>query len=306
MATPACVYVTGASGNTGSATIQALAKSFPAVKVVAQVRSLAKASEKFKSLPNVVISLKDVEVKDGKINEESVRALSTDMKNNGVTVCMVIPPGENRIPISLAYIKAAQNANVQFFVLLGVEASCNGVNTCLFARQFGEIEMEIARTGIPSCFLRCTFFMENHWGNVKSIKENSAFFYPVKGASQLHCISVVDIGKCAAAVIANPNAHKNRNYRLGGATITNNQIAAIYTRLLGKTVSFVTVPEAKAIEAMVGMGFPKWQSEGVVELWNFADAGQIPNEDDSPLLLNAPPTTFETWLTTGGLLSQLK
>jgi len=290
------VFVTCATSNTGVATIQALSK-IPNVKIVAQVRNATKAAEKFKGL-DVALAQGEVEVtKDGNVPHHAMMKISEDMKKCGATCALIIPPVEHRVAISAAQAHAAKHAGVKFLALISVSGCLVGPNAGLFAAQMAEIELEVAKTKIPSCFLRCPFFLENHWGNTQSIKGQGAFYYPVKPDSKFPHIAVADIGECAAVVLTNYSKHQNKNYHLTSETTTASELAATYSKVLGKTCSFYSATNEQAVQAMSAF-MPKWQAEGVVELWNGIDAGLfLPGSNDVKMLLGHEGKTFEQWLT---------
>jgi len=289
------VFISCATSNTGVATIQALSK-MPGVKIVAQVRNPTKAAEKLKGL-NVTIVQGEVEVKEGNVPHHSMMKISQDMKASGATSLLIIPPVEHRVTISAALANAAKHAGITFIALISVTGTMTGPNSGLFATQFCEIELEVAKTKIPSCFLRCPFFMENHWGNVGSIKGQGAFYFPVKPDTKYPQICVADIGECAAVVLANPVPHRNRNYHLSAETTTMSATAAAYSKVLGKPCNGFQATNEQAVQAMSAF-MPKWQSEGVVELWNGLDAGiAVVGSKDVTTLLGHDGKTFEQWLT---------
>ena len=61
----------------------------------------------------------------------------------------------------------------------------------------------------------------------------------------------------------------------------NNQAAA-FTKALKKEVTVTVVPYDAAKEAFMGMGFPEWQTDGILELYKQIDAGSdVTNEKET-------------------------
>jgi len=270
MATPnISVFVTGATGNTGGATIRCLAKA-KNVTIHAGVRDEKSAAEKFKDCPGIIFHKGDGDV----------AALAGEMK--GCDVVVVTPPGDNRVNISIGYIEAAKKAGVKFLSLLSV--ACVGMDDILFGHQFSIIEWFMKKSGIPYCSLRCTMFMENQYGNIGSVKGGSAFYYPVNGDMPFSHVAVSDIGACQAKIVQEYSKHKNTTYVLSGEFLTMNELAAVYTKVLGKDVKFYQATEEQAITAMTAM-FPEWQARGIVELWNMVDKGTCSRRCDVERIL---------------------
>jgi uncharacterized protein YbjT (DUF2867 family) len=216
----------------------------------------------------------------------------------GATVAVIIPPAADRVEVSLKYVAAAATAKVQFFTLVSVLAAARKPSST-FGKQFTEIEAGIEKTGIPFSFIRLPMFMENQWGNTGSIKGASAFYYPVKPESRFVHISVADIGAAVAAVSVASDKHKNTKYSVVGDETSAKDMAAIYSKITGKTVNFYQAAEVDAVKAMLGFGMPDWQAKGVVELWNMADAGEASLAKDGDVfkaLTGRAATTTEAFL----------
>jgi len=279
------LYLSGATGNTGEATIKSLA-AHTSVKVVAGVRDEKKAAEKFKDA-NITFVKADAEAKD------SEELLVNSMKN--CDAVLVIPPAHGRVEISKNIVEAARKAAVKFIALISIELVETAPNI-LFSQQFGKIEHAIKETKIPFCFIRCPFFMENQWGNVQSIKGQGAFYYPVSGDKKFNHVAIADIGICTAAILANFGQHKNTIYYLAGHQVSCDEMAAIYSKELQKPVKFYKADAKTAIDAMVGMGFAKWQAEGIVELWTCVEEGKTGAKNDMKTIMGRDPTTTEGYI----------
>jgi len=143
------VFVTGARGGVGEATIKSLAKNFPSIKIVAGVRDEKKASESLGGIANVTLK---------QCNGEDVKGMTSCM--TGCEVVVIVPPStENRADISKIYIDAAKAAGVHFLVVLSVTSV--DTTTILFGRQIRQIELHAKTCGIPYSFVRAPYFMEN-------------------------------------------------------------------------------------------------------------------------------------------------
>jgi uncharacterized protein YbjT (DUF2867 family) len=270
------ILVTGSTGNSGSAAVKHLARLFNENKsnvvIRAGVRDENKAKEKFKDIKlnsNVKLEYVNTETScDNKNPEESLKK-----SFSGVDTVIVIPPGEGRIEVGVSFVEAAKSAKVKNIVLLSVAAvAIPDKKAQLFGQQFGTIESAIKDSGINYVFVRAPFFLDNHWGNVGTIKSQSAFYYPVKPDSKHVQIAANDVGEALACAVVNADKHKNKTYTITSTeAVSNKQYAEYYSELAGKTVNFVQVPDKAAVDAMVGMGYPEWQSKGIVELWNGID-----------------------------------
>jgi hypothetical protein len=77
-------------------------------------------------------------------------------------------------------------------------------------------------------------------------------------------------------------------------------MVAAFTKTLGKEVKATTVPYDAAKEAFMGMGFPEWQTDGILELYKYIDKeSPLTNESESgdiELITGEKPTTIEAWV----------
>ncbi len=150
----------------------------------------------------------------------------------------------------------------------------------MLGRDLYTSEQLFAATGIPTTVLRCAMFYgalaralcfvsalshthcvmncvsENHWGNAPSIQAHNAFFYPAKATVPVQSISLSDIGEATAAVIAaaasaspnTPNRFAGKTLWLGGPALTWDEVAGVFSKVLGRTISFVSVPDQAALK----------------------------------------------------------
>ena len=121
------LFVIGASGNIGKATLGALsAKYAEKFNIHAGVRNPGK-SEELSKLPGV--SVVQAEMGNDKLKETL----------KGVDALYIVTPGaENRAPLTLATAQAAKVAGVKFLLVVSV-ATAELKNT-IFGRQLSEID----------------------------------------------------------------------------------------------------------------------------------------------------------------------
>ena len=192
------LFICGATGHTGSATVSYLYQNFPNICIVAGVRDVKKAKDEF---PNIQRNLEFALVDNNLTgNLRAVNDLARSMQ--GCDAVLVVPPVEGRVEISKAYVDAAKMAGVKFICLISA-AVIGKRDTILFARQFMEIENHIKMTGICHAFLRCPSFLENLLGDAQSVKKDKTFCHPVNPDARFDPVAVSDVGAMAATVMVN-------------------------------------------------------------------------------------------------------
>lgn len=111
-------------------------------------------------------------------------------------------------------------------------------------------------------------------------------------------VAVADVGAAAANILAAPAPHAKKTYSLVSEHVSFNQVIDVFSGAIGTPVEYVQVPYDAAIDAMVGLGFPRWQAGGVAELLQLIDADTEvkPSTADLAGVLGRSPTTFKQWV----------
>ncbi len=250
------ILITGATGNTGAPLVNLLAAK--GAKVRAAVHSKAKAQ--FPA--NVEVVEMHLE------NSASVEAAF----QGAAKAYFVSPFVDNMVALAKPVVAAAKKAGVKHLVRLSA-AGAEAPNPITIGRWQREIEVMVEQAGIPFTHLRPNFFMQNFSQNhAASIKQQGAFYTP-QGEGKSSYIDVRDISAVAAAVLTS-SGHEGKAYALtGGESLSNLEAAAIFSKVLGKPVAYVDVPEAAARQGMQQFQLPAWMIDVIMELNAIAKAG---------------------------------
>ncbi len=128
---------------------------------------------------------------------------------------------------------------VSFLSLIGVEHNP--------FPPHGKIEKYIQQAGLPYCFVRPSFFMQNISGvHAFEIKYFDRIVVPVRKALTSF-IDAEDIGELVAKVLSEPEKHINQAYAITGPEALNyEQVAQILTKQLGRTITYADPDPALA------------------------------------------------------------
>ncbi len=74
--------------------------------------------------------------------------------------------------------------------------------------------------------LRSALFYQNMFGSLAGIQAGT-LYYPLALNGVLAHVDLEDVGKCAAAILANPEPHANKTYNLIGEYQAGNQIVGL-------------------------------------------------------------------------------
>ncbi len=106
-----------------------------------------------------------------------------------------------------------------------------------------------------------------------------------------------DIARVAAHALVDPG-HEGKTYVLtGGEAVSYAQVAATFSRVLGKPVKYVDMPPEQAKPAMLGMGLPAWLVDDLLTLSSVFAAGHGAQVTDAVEKVGkAKPRTIEQFV----------
>lgn len=245
------LLITGATGTTGSATLQAL-QQYDDLQLRAMTRDPGKAEafhqQGIKGVVGDFSSAKDLD-----------RALQ------GVDrIFLVHTPSQELATNEKRVIDAAKNAGVERIVKISVYG-CDPEVDIFLPRAHAAVEQYLKDSGIAYTLLRPHSFMQNLLGSLPTI-QGQGLIYSNAGEAEIPLIDARDIGAVAAAVLYE-SGHEGKVYELTGPrAISYQEVAKSIGDAIGKQVDYVSVPDAAAQQGMTEAGFPKWLAEDLVAL----------------------------------------
>lgn len=280
------IIVVGASGYVGKATLASLVQRHGKdVEIYAGVRDPAKFGE----MEGVKVVKADMGNKDE----------LTETLQEFNRVYLVTPGDVERTKLVLNALAACKAAGVEFALILSVATADTD---SVFGNQLKPIEEATKKSGLRGySIVRLPLFIDNNYANAESIK-NASTFYDPRDVTKFHTpVAVVDVGKASADILANPKKHYGKTYTLVMPPFSISDLAKAFSKALDKQVLATTVPYDKAKEAFMGMGFPEWQVDGILQLFQFIDAGNAAtlSQDlgDIQRITGEKATTLEEWVT---------
>jgi len=159
------------------------------------------------------------------------------------------------------------------------------------------VEEKVHASGLPATILRPESFMQNVVSfYAPSIREQGAFYAALK-SSPIAYTDVRDIGAVAATVLTS-DGHAGRTYVLTGPELlTQSEIAARISRLIGRPVRYVDLAPAELKRAMLGQGAPEWLADALVELQAYYTGGPgAAVTSDAYRVLGREPRSFDQFL----------
>lgn len=233
------VLVTGATGNQGGAVVDALLSR--GMKVRALVRSPD-------SDPARVLAERNVELVKGDLQH----AASVTSAASGVDAAFVnttpFPAGvgiEGEIAQGRLVIDALKEANVGHVVYSSVSDADRGTGIPHFESKW-DAEQHLRASGLSATVTAPVYFSDNTiqgW-NVASLREGK-FRQAMPADRKLQVVSVRDIGRFNAAVIARGPSLAGRRINYAGDELTSTQMAAAIAKHSGRDIAFEGQPIAQ-------------------------------------------------------------
>jgi uncharacterized protein YbjT (DUF2867 family) len=258
------ILVTGATGTSGVEIVKAVLElgNIP--------RVLARDPEKAARLLG-----DEVEIARGDLAD----ADSLEAACDGVEVALLLTaPTPDTVADQTRFINAAKRAGVRRIVKLSAAGAHPGAPT-RFGDLHGRAERYLEESGLAWTHLRPSFFLQNLLGQAAAVK--SGALYVPAGDGRAPFVDVRDIAAVAARVLAE-DGHEQRVYDITGPeAVSYADVAAVFSKVLGREVKYVDVPPAAARQGMIDAGLPEWMAEAVNELnlamkqWRFAGVTDV-------------------------------
>jgi uncharacterized protein YbjT (DUF2867 family) len=208
------------------------------------VRVLVRDPEKTKALADAgaEIAVGDLDV-----------PASIDEAMAGVTAVVLVSPA---VPAQeLNVVASAARAGVEHVVKATSKASGDSP----IARRRGQTEIEagLAASGLPHTLLRSNAYMQNTLMLAPVIAKTSSFGSSA-GKGLVGMVDTRDVGAMAAEIAASPVGHAGQTYWLSGPElISNYDVAAVLSKLVGRTITYRELSFDEDKDAMIRAGVPE-------------------------------------------------
>jgi uncharacterized protein YbjT (DUF2867 family) len=241
------ILVTGATGNTGRAIVDAL------VERGASVRAMVRAeADRGKLRPEV----------EGVVADFDDSAAIEAALDGAERAYLVTPSSEQAEQRQKRFADLAAKAGTGHLVVLS-QLGAQERSPDRFLRYHGAVEEHVRDLGIGYTFLRPNLYFQGLLTFAGSISAEGTFYAPI-GDAPVSAVDVRDIA-AVAAVALTESGHEGATYTLTGPEgITHAQIAAALTAALGRTVTFTDVPP-QAFAVSIRQLLPPWQVDGLIE-----------------------------------------
>ena len=263
------------AGKVGSETVRLLRERDVPVRVL--VRDPAKAA---------ALAEAGAEIAKGDLDVPA----AIDDAMTGVSAVVLVSPA---VPAQeLNVVASAARAGTGHVVKATSKASAD--SPIARRRWQAEIEAGLAASGVPHTLLRSNAYMQNVLALAPAIAKTSSFGSAAgKGRSGL--VDARDVAAVAAEIAASPAAHVGQTYWLTGpGLISNYDVAAVLSKLLGRTITYRELTVEENTETMIRAGVPEQIAQMNAQAFSMAAGGDAEwLTEDVLSLLGRPARSFQ-------------
>jgi uncharacterized protein YbjT (DUF2867 family) len=233
METIKTVFVTGATGNQGGAVTKNLLNNGFKVKALTRDPSSIKTQK---------LKHPDVEIIKGDLNDiESYRNYLSD-----VDAVFSVQSSEDGIHVEIKQGKGLADMSKKFGVQHFLYSSVVGADLHTGIPNWEskwEIENHIKHLDLPYTILRPSSLFENFLiPQVKSRILKGKLVTPVNKEKVQQFIGADDIGKMSVHIFTEPGKYMNRTITLAAEQMDNEQVARIFSEVMGRTIKYQRLP----------------------------------------------------------------
>ena len=274
------ILVTGASGKTGKAIVQALA-------TMESVYAFVHREESVSDLK----SLGAVKVIVGDLRDET--AIRTAMQNIRAIyhICPNMIPDEK--VIGNLVISEARKARVEHFVYHSVlHPQIEEMN---HHWQKLRVEEMLFESGIPFTILQPAPYMQNLLANWKSIIDDGILRVPYSIESKFSFVDLADVAE-AAKIVLTESTHQNAIYELAGTIPASHvEVAKIFSKVLKRDVK---AEKMEIRDWRLGVtGLSEYALENLVRMFEYYDKwGLAGNPNALKWILRREPNSIENFV----------
>ena len=272
------ILITGATGQVGSAALNALAAGG------AEVRALVRR-------PSGFAGPEGVQVVQGGFDDD--RSLAGALA--GVDVMLLA--GRDS-PDSVAQhrrvLAQARRAEVRHIVKLSA-IGASPESPIALMREHNEVDEEVQKGPASWTLLKPHLYMQNLLRAADAVREGR--LAAPMGHARFPLVDTRDVGAAAAVALGNPAAHAGKAYALTGPVAQSyDDVAAAFATVAGHAVAYEPVAPEDFQGRLLGAGMPDWRAFDLAHIASAYSAAENAISPDLPMLLGREPRSLSEFL----------
>jgi uncharacterized protein YbjT (DUF2867 family) len=227
------IFVTGATGNQGGATLRHLLSA--GFRVKALLRNPSSEAGKKLIHPNVEIIKGDLnEPQTYKHHLDQVDAVFCNLSfKHGV---------DKELNQGINLVNSAKENKVQFFLYSSVIGCDANTGIPHWESKF-KLEKHLKKSGMAFSIIRPSSLYENLLiPEVNKRIKKGKLVLPTNGNKEQQFISADDIGKIATAIFSNPEKYAGKTMTVAAEQMDGVKLAAVLSKALDKTITYQKLP----------------------------------------------------------------
>ena len=278
------LLVSGASGQSGTLIVKALAARQQPIRAL--VRSRTNASF-LADLPNVDVTVGDM------LEKDSLKAALDGIDR----AILLSSANESMVETQCSFIDACKKAGVGHVIKFSGEEAQRGYDPYhfRFTREHEQIEDYLENSGMSWTHLRPSQFMQVYLREAPTIIQNGELRLSL-GEISMSPVDLCDVAQVAAELLQKGGHHGKSLRMTGPEALKMADIAAIFSSIAGKPVSYVQVSWEERRNFLVSAGFPLYLIDALAE--QAAERCRNPEgivDLDTHRLFDIAPTSFEAF-----------
>ena len=247
------ILITGASGLAGRAVLDEVRKANAASKIpVKAMYRNASDAQKASGVDTVI-----ADFADSSSLKEALKGVHT--------AYVVCSPTPELVQLESNFIDAARESGVRHIVLSSALGA--GEYPKSFPSWHRKVEDKLKASGLAYTILRPGGFLQNITTYYAPTIRTQNAFYAAMNEAKVSLIDVRDVAGVAAKVLSAPEAHAGKTYELSGPeALSCAQIADRISKVMGRAVQYVNLPEEAARKSMTDAGAPGWLVDAELDL----------------------------------------
>jgi uncharacterized protein YbjT (DUF2867 family) len=249
------ILITGATGKVGGEAVKLLKSAgIP-------FRALTRNPNKAKDFDDFVI---------GDLTDKAAVMQALDGVDKAL---MIVPNGEDQLSIEMSFTDACINAGVKQLVKLSSLESVPGTTNPITKMHLAS-ENYIRSTNLEWTILKPTFFCQNFNNMAATIREKNCFSLPV-GDGTVAPTEIRDVGEVIVKVLIE-DQHNGKVYMMTGPDlVTFHTIAEIFTKALGRKISYVDEDITVYQDRLRSAGLAEWRIAAVCDEFRAISGGVV-------------------------------
>ncbi len=275
------ILVTGANGTVGSQLVKLFSENGMEVRAVIRPG----ASRKLGNLPGVEVIEADM------VKPSSLAFAFAGCKK----VCLILPLVSNMIDLTAVAVDCAKKAGVEYIVKM------SGIFSETHKTKISELhratEEQIENSGINYTFVKPNSFYQNYSKFCgETIKKKRVFYLPLAD-TRISLVDARDVAVVAHALLTSDPQYGESIDVTGPESLSNDDIAALFTRILGVQVTYAAISDDMATNTMSKAGMSYWLTTALIELYQSQREGGADLVSDAvQFFAKREPISFETFV----------